>query len=331
MSLSSLNQPSILASSGIAAGIALPLIETAIENGSLPFEVVRILNSVLYALNVYATSQPGRIDEQDQVEFSKGKSSASFSSSKGQIPGSFKEMKRLTPSSRGRNMLVPSGWAFAIWAPIFIGELLFCAASFALDGKSELAGVVKQVSNGFMMSQLFQVLWTAAFRPKHTGKAAYLSAVMLSGIAWSLSRAHQAFTADRSYNLMSYLIFFLPLSLHFGWTTVASLVTLNGTFAMSKVVSGRILAWAGHVSVVAATALAVSVTIIRQAPIYGCVLAWALTAVATEMQKRVEDTVKEDPSLPGIYGAKTQRWLSLSGATVSAATSLAVAVKSKSK
>lgn len=319
MSLSSLNQSSILAASGIAAGIALPLIEAAVDNGSLSFGAVRILNGVLYGLNVYATSQPGRIDGQNQEEFGKGASSSS------------KEMERLSPGSRGRTLVSPSGWAFAIWGPIFIGELVFCTASFTLSENSELAGVIKKASGGFMVSQVFQVLWTAAFRPKHKGKAAYISAAMLSGIALSLNRAHQAFTADRSYSMSSYLIYFLPLSLHFGWTSAASLVNLNGSFAMSETISAPFLAWAGHISVAAATALAVSVTVARQAPVYGSVLAWALTAVATGMQKRVEDTAKEDPNRPGVYGAKTQQWLCIAGAIASAATSIVVAVESREK
>jgi hypothetical protein len=322
MSLSSLNQSSILAASGITAGIALPLIEAAIDNGSLSFGAVRILNGLLYGLNVYATSQPGRIDGQNQEEFGKGMSSSSSSS---------KEMERLSPGSRGRTLVAPSGWAFAIWGPIFIGELVFCTASFTLDGNSELAGVIKKASGGFMVSQVFQVLWTAAFRPKHKGKAAYISAAMLSGIALSLNRAHQAFTADRSYSMSSYLIYFLPLSLHFGWTSAASLVNLNGSFAMSETVSAPFLAWAGHISVAAATALAVSVTVVRQAPVYGGVLAWALTAVATGMQKRVEGTAKADSNRPGVYGAKTQQWLCIAGAIVSAVTSIVVAVESREK
>ena len=60
-------------------------------------------------------------------------------------------------------------------------------------------------------------------------------------------------------------------------------------------------------------------TVIRQAPVFGGVIAWALTACSTGLQDRI-DQVKNDQKLanqPGYYGSKT---------LISAATSIATAI-----
>ena len=86
-----------------------------------------------------------------------------------------------------------------------------------------------------MMGQIFQTLWTASFRPKYKGRLIYISGAMLTGIAYSLSRAHAGFVFDGSlYDMKEYLLYFLPMTLHFGWTTAAALVNWNGSIAMGE-------------------------------------------------------------------------------------------------
>jgi len=184
----------------------------------------------------------------------------------------------------------PQGWAFAIWAPIFLGELVFVTsgAFFLRDDGSGVTSVVKEASGGFIAAQIMQSLWAAAFRPRYKGYAVHVSAGLLSGIAYSLSRAHRAFTStssatgQASYGASEYLMYFLPMALHFGWTTAASLVNLNGGVAAAAsdddddAVSAKTIAWAGRLSAVSATTLGVAVTMMRRAPVYGGVIAWRL-------------------------------------------------------
>jgi hypothetical protein len=178
------------------------------------------------------------------------------------------------------------------------------------------------------MAQFFQVLWTASFRPKYNNKRMFISVAALAGIAFSLSRAHSHFAASpKEYNGYQYLLYFLPLSMHFGWTSAASLVNLNGAVALQEDVSPKVVAWLGHSSVIAAAALSALVSLTRSAPVYAGVITWALLAVADGMAKRVNDTLKEeDQDRVGIYGAKLQRKLALLGVFVSGIASIMAAV-----
>ena len=208
MGLESFNSPLLVTATGAGALASLPALEAAIKSGAISFMSVKVANALMYALNIYAVQQPGRLD---------GKKSMS------------NDGNSLFPRRRDRTLVFPSGWAFSIWGFIFLGELLFCSSSFLVKESSPVAQVIKNSSGGFMVGQLFQTLWSASFRPKYEGKFMYVSAAMLSGIAFCMSRAHAGFAMNSSlYGVGQYLLYFLPISLHFGWTLAASLVNFNG-------------------------------------------------------------------------------------------------------
>ena len=161
----------------------------------------------------------------------------------------------------------PAGWAFAIWAPIFIGELLMVSYQAQLPETSPLVPIIRQVTGPYILAQTFQSLWTASFRPKYNqGWYKYISALNLTGIALSLSYCHSAYSNAKNVSTNDYLLNFLPLSLHFGWTTAACLVDWNGMFAL-EATSPQQVAWLGHASVVVATAVGSITTLVRNAPV----------------------------------------------------------------
>lgn len=336
MSLQALNQPPLVAVSGLAAMAALPALERAIASGGIPLPVVKALNGLLYGLNVFATSQPGRIDGQMQreAELARKKKDDGDSGKQAEQEDDEEEDTAYSTGMRRRSLVVPKGWAFIIWAPIFLGELVFVTSSALMlkdDASSSpggVASVFKKASAGFMVSQVMQSLWAAAFRPKYQGSAAYISAGLLSGIAYCLNRAHGAYTSSdlrAAYGTSDYLLYFLPMTVHFGWTTAASLVNLNGSIAASGDASSNVLAALGHLSAISATAMGVLVTVTRQAPVYGGVIAWALTACAGGMESRIESTNTDEDK----YGANVQMWLCRIGAVISAAAAGFVVVTSR--
>jgi hypothetical protein len=146
-----------------------------------------------------------------------------------------------------------------------------------------------------MVAQVCQVLWTAAARPRYgDGPAIFIAPALLTAVSYSLNRAHQTFTTLSGYkNWREYLLFSLPVSLHFGWISAASLVNWNSSLAVFLSENNRILVVVGHYSVVAATALGAAVTLSRQAPVYGAVVSWVLCACASTMR-----CVSARPSFP---------------------------------
>lgn len=322
MSLSALNSPPLVATTGLGLTYVLPQIENTIA--SCPWSTIRILNLLAYTINFVSVSRPGRMDGQSVADDG-----------------------ALSPRN-GRTLVAPAGWAFAIWGPIFLGEAIGIASQFCIwesnAANQPLIQLFKKTSGSFIIAQLFQSLWCAAFRPKYNGIKTLVSVGMLSMTAYSLSRVHEIFTSSAmlsSYNNLQYGLFFFPMALHFGWTTAASLVNLNGAIAMNKDTNEKIIAIVGHLSVIGATALGIYLACERNAPVYSGVIAWALSAVADSMKKRINagksiegdknnkklgrKNLKEAASIGNLNGASIQYILAKSGALMNAATSSIIA------
>ncbi len=188
--------------------------------------------------------------------------------------------------NRNRTLVNPSGWAFAIWAPIYLGEAAFVTAQvFASDATT--AALLPHVTAPFVAANLFQSLWCASFRPSFSkGWERYISVAMLAGTGFSLSLVQSAGSALKvvDSSIIPYLL--LPMTVHFGWVSAATLVNLNGSLASNENASTRSLIALGHSSALIATALGVGLTIARSTPAYGLTLAWALAACADGMDKR---------------------------------------------
>ena len=333
--LSSINCPLVTGSIGVVAGAALPRLEGLLSNGAISLSAVKLLNILAISLSLFSVSQPGRLDGYQQSK------NADDS----------EDIAEFMSVRRGGTLVSPKGWAFAIWAPIFLGELLFAATSTVLvkDG-TILAGFLKRMSGGFITAQIFQALWAATFREKYVGKrkglSNWLSAFMLSGIAASLNRAHVAYASSKIGSTL-HSIFFFPISLHFGWTTAAALVNWNGNLAVC-VDKPFTVASAGWASVVAATGIALYVTLQRCAPVYGVVICWALSACADGMSDRLDERdrlianqgnigwlKKQAPSdrilkRKGIYGAAIQKKLCTIGAIISGAAAVWTTIQPRS-
>lgn len=303
MSLSALNYPPLVALSGLGLGASLPTIEQIAVRA--PWTALRLVNLLAYGINVISVQRPGRLDSQAA------------------------EGGDLAPRT-GKTLVAPSGWAFAIWGPIFLGELVSVTAPFFLSETEPIVQLLRKVSGPFISAQLFQSLWCAAFRPKYNTKKGYMfvSTGMLAATAYSLSKAHAAFAASpQLYSKLQYGIFFFPMALHFGWTTAATLVNLNGSVAMQEGATSTMIKYVGHASVLVASLIGVSVAKVRDAPVFAGVIAWALSAVADGMKKRIaaadEDSgdkkkkgKENDVNSVGLEGAATQYMLSRIGAIV---------------
>ena len=314
MSLSALNAPPLIATLSLGSYVLFPALRTTFENKAISWTIVKTTNLCAYGLSVWSVSQPGRYDGQTIQDTNASPGVAAT------------EMEQMSPGRNGRTLVPPAGFAFAIWGPIFLGELVMVGAQWTtLSESSPIAPLIREITGPFLAAQIFQTLWTASFRPKYNNNGLlyykYVSAVNLSGIAYALSFCHQPYTRSDvvpNYTFGEYCLYFLPLSLHFGWTTAAAVVNWNGMFALSENVSSRSVAWLGHISVVGATTIGVTLTLTRSAPVYAGVIAWALFAVASGLSQRIRETEKEDRNRVGVYGAALQRTLSLAGAAVNA-------------
>lgn len=319
--LANLNTPILTSSLGALSAACLPRLSKLCQSGKLPF---RVLNVAVFCLNVWATRRPGRLD---------GRHKNKNNNNSNKSPN----LKYLL-EERDKSLFMPQNWAFSIWAPIMFGELLSVTLSLLVKKQSNLYNLLQQSAAGFIVAQLFQSLWAATFRPKYMKSkdwSSWISAGMLVGIATSLNAAHCNYVSQVSQiSRLSNTIFFWPVSLHFAWSTAASLINFNGNLNMvcdnKQVVAGVACA-----SVCVATVLGVSISLSRRAPTFGAVIAWALAACATSMQERIEErddrTAKrswwrtvEIKSRQGYYGARCMQVVSTVGAVLSGSAALFV-------
>jgi hypothetical protein len=318
-----MNTPSFLTAVGAGTFLMLPIADAVFSSEKVAFKSIKGAALLAYVLSVVSVSRPGRYDGQVQL-----------SGDDKDSPGA-KEMKQMGTGKQGRTLLPPAGWAFAIWGPIFLGELVMVSTLFFMDESSPVAPIFRKMAAPYLAAHVFQTLWTASFRPKYkeTYKK-YISVTYLTLTSFALSHVHAAYTIyanTKPYSSIEYMLCFFPLSLHFGWTTAAALVNLNGMVALEETVSAKNVAWLGHVSVIGAAVAGCLVTIERQAPVYGGVIAWALSAVASGLTQRLRETQKEDSNRVGVYGVQTQKTLSVVGAAVCACASLVTAANLASK
>lgn len=297
MSLRNLNNPPLVALAGATLSIGLPMLDAALSS-SASLTLLKSLNVAAFASNVIAVSLPGRLDGKEDQEMRRGNinptkpdvttatnESTSFLKSESSSP------YKLNPS---RTLVNPSGWAFAIWAPIYLGEAAFVAAQVFASDATTMA-LLPHLTAPFVAANLFQSLWCASFRPSFSkGWERYISAAMLTGTGYSLSLVQSAGSAATvaDSSIISYLL--LPMTIHFGWVTAASLVNLNGSLASNENAPPRSLVALGHSSALIAAALGVGVTIAQSTPAYGLTVAWALAACADGMAKRTP------PSQPSV-------------------------------
>ena len=183
MSLRNLNNPPIVALAGATLSIGLPMLDAALSS-SASLSLLKSLNLFAFATNVIAVSVPGRLDGQQDQEMREGNLNPDKPNATSKTPLVGKDDSSSSSAyslNRSRTLVNPSGWAFAIWAPIYLGEAAFVAAQlFASDAAA--SALLPQITAPFVAANLFQSLWCASFRPSYgDGWKKYISAAMLAG------------------------------------------------------------------------------------------------------------------------------------------------------
>jgi len=324
-----LNRPSVISTIGAATLAFLERPELFGISASPAAKTVIVGLAGSYFLDFVSVSIPGRIDDQVAKAISKENKVKKENQDIGEtsVLKNSKEQEdetgmALAPSS-GRTLVAPAGWAFAIWGPIFLGELVSVAStSFSLSASNPLLPIFQKILVPYVSANVFQSLWCASFREKYTQikGGMYVSTLMLAGTAWSLGKVNAAITAASGSSIYSnaqYLMYFFPMSLHFGWTVAATLVNLNAAVALDEGSSKEKVALVGIGSTLLAASGGVALAISRGAPVFSGVISWALFAVADGMKKRIQND-SESRDEVGTYGAKWQLRVSNVGAWVCA-------------
>ena len=326
------NQPTLVVTAASALAVGLPVATTLASTA--PLGILQAVNVLAYAINCAAVSVPGRVDGQEQSEMAQGKKPK-------QADDLSKTYENVYSPGKGRTLIAPAGWAFAIWGPIYLGEALFCGVQLFGNSAQVSSLLLPTITAPWVAANLFQSLWCASFRPSYMQNNVnkknekestvpdpsawwhkYISVAMLGGTAACLSQVHAATAASSSWWL------FLPLTLHFGWTTAATLVNLNGSIASDDSIADSTVIGVGHASTVVATLLGMSVTCWQMSPAYGLTVAWALAACANGMNQRKQQQQSSAGGNPSMIarGMNVQHNLCRIGSGLCAATAVATSL-----
>jgi hypothetical protein len=323
--VSMLTSPAVVATMGSAVVLGLPLLESVLVSSTVATGILKAANVTAFALNCAAVSVPGRIDGLPDEEMRRGNMNPTPQDNEAPpLPEPLVHddtNSSVYTVARTRTLLRPAGWAFSVWAPIYLGEAIFCTAQLVLSDTSALVSILPQVTAPFVAANICQSLWCASFRPSYNESGCYgwhkYSVAMLAGTAYALSHVQAVAISSEAAAAHWY---FLPLTIHFGWATAATLVNLNGSLAQDSAVTNATVIAVGKMSAVAAAALGVGVTVLQSTPFYGLTVAWALLACASQISQKIAQNSQQDDDMQ--KAAAVQKMLCGLGSTTCLAVSL---------
>ncbi len=185
----------------------------------------------------------------------------------------------------GGVLMTPAGYAFAIWGLIYIGLIAYSIYQ-ALPAQ-RYKSAFQKASWGIIGACGLQIIWIYTFLTFHF----WLSVLLILGIAACLAYAYVNTRSVKS-TWKNRWLFQAPVSVYFGWITVATVVNVSGALyvmdvpaaelsAFSSVVepsTGGLFATAVMMAISAGLAAVVGLTY-RDAA-YPAVVVWALSAIA---------------------------------------------------
>eukprot|EP00752_Nemacystus_decipiens_P002869 g2670.t1 len=203
----------------------------------------------------------------------------------GRLDGPELDDPNLSPLPAVRYFM-PAGWAFAIWGPIILGEAaLALYQALPLSSVSAAAGWLVSLSPWLASAFLLQSSWCLSFREwARDAGLLWFPAALLGGTAVCLGGAHHVVRgalAAGDLSTLQYCLVHLPVSLHFGWVSCATLVNFNSYISLLSFSDKGKLNFS-LASIAAAVGLGIAVTGGTGDPVYAGVVAWALSAVASE-------------------------------------------------
>ncbi|KPQ36229.1 MAG: TspO-related protein [Phormidesmis priestleyi Ana] len=185
----------------------------------------------------------------------------------------------------GGVLITPAGYAFAIWGLIYLALIAYSLYQ-ALPANRHNAAIAK-VSWGLVGACVLQIAWIYVFLTFQF----WGSVVLMAGILGCLIFSYLATRTLRPTRQIRWLVQ-APISVYFGWITVAAVVNVAGALYAMKIPAGTVSEYVGTVEAsaggIALTVAMLCVSAAISATIafrygdaaYPAVTVWALCAIA---------------------------------------------------
>lgn len=191
-------------------------------------------------------------------------------------------------SLKYQTLVTPAGWAFSIWALIFLSELCFAVGQMTPQFR-DCRLVQHGVRDWFAGACAAQIVWTVAFSYEHVG-VALLSMLGLCYLLVEILRAQYAMAdaadidEESVFTAKEYWLFRFPFELHGGWVMAASFVNFN-VWLVSLNSPTWLLITAAGLSLLGIVVLAAGAVwyLVRPNFPVGAALTWATIGIAEEL------------------------------------------------
>jgi len=134
-------------------------------------------------------------------------------------------------SAASPTLLVPAGWAFAIWSLIFLFDLMYAIWQIAPSRRDDdtLNRIAPWTAAGFAL--------TTAWMPLFSMGQFWLCVLVIFGALACLVRVAFVLTDDRTRLPNQWLWAWTPISLHAGWLSLAAFVNIAQVIVAYRLLS----------------------------------------------------------------------------------------------
>ena len=170
-------------------------------------------------------------------------------------------------------IIQPAGFAFAIWGLIYI--LIFIWMIKLFFSKNDKTSVVERLTYWPIINFILNGVWIVTF----TQQWMIISTIVILALLFTLFRMHAIISAE-PYHWYDRL----PLSIYFGWVTIASIVnifTVFSSYNMESFLGMSELAWT-IIAIVAAALIGVFIAWFFNDWLYPLVLIWPFFGIFME-------------------------------------------------
>ena len=174
-------------------------------------------------------------------------------------------------SDRYPTLIVAAGYAFAIWGPIFLLDVVFGLRQSLVEGDERLRRIRRLTAAGFALTSLWMLVFPAQWF--------WLALLIIwASLACMLGAAWLASHTDRHRRAPWWQ--WLPLSLHAGWVSLPVFLNTAQVIVAHELLSTtRMLPWTLVLFVGAAALLLTAVLRMKGNPWYTLAALWGLAGV----------------------------------------------------
>jgi translocator protein len=175
-----------------------------------------------------------------------------------------------------RTPLLAADWAFVIWAPIYLGFLIY--AAYQLLPRQRGREIHRRTGWWLAASAVFNPSWVLAFGAQHL----LLAELMIIALMLTLAVVFGRLSRDTAADVLERAAFRGPIALYTGWVSLATVLGTAATGVWVGLPGGNALATVAAVVVLlAVTAIAAWVVLSGTAVIgYAAAVVWAVAGIA---------------------------------------------------